>query len=152
MEPRLNACFLGPTWFHFQNSIWISSAVFTQLMKEVPVLYFKSAPSNTWFLGTTQVHNPNGILICSVDFCRVHDIDRPTDRQTGHTTPSVTIGHIYIVLRCGLKKMILLTYEVKLFFTIIKHYTSGYTTWFTAGGAICIAHYDVIDDVITWKL
>jgi len=23
---------------------------------------------------------------------------------------------------------------------------------FTAGGAIRIAHYDVIDDVITWKL
>jgi len=25
--------------------------------------------------------------------------------------------------------------------------TSGYDTWFTAGGAIRIAHYDVIDDV-----
>ena len=25
--------------------------------------------------------------------------------------------------------------------------TSGYATWFTAGGAIRIAHYDVIDDV-----
>ena len=31
-------------------------------------------------------------------------------------------------------------------------YTSGYATWFTAGGAIHIAHYDVIDDVITRKL
>jgi len=30
--------------------------------------------------------------------------------------------------------------------------TSGYTTWFTAGGAIRIAHYDVIDDVVTRKL
>jgi len=30
--------------------------------------------------------------------------------------------------------------------------TSGYALWFTAGGAICIAHYDVIDDVITRKL
>ena len=30
--------------------------------------------------------------------------------------------------------------------------TSGYATWFTAGGAIHIAHYDVIDDVITGKL
>jgi len=30
--------------------------------------------------------------------------------------------------------------------------TSGYATWFTAGGAIRIAHYDVIDDVITQKL
>jgi len=32
------------------------------------------------------------------------------------------------------------------------HPTSGYATWFTAGGAIRIAHYDVIDDVITRKL
>ena len=30
--------------------------------------------------------------------------------------------------------------------------TSGYATWFTAGDAIRIAHYDVIDDVITRKL
>ena len=30
--------------------------------------------------------------------------------------------------------------------------TSGYATWFTAGGAIRIAHYDVIDDIITRKL
>ena len=30
--------------------------------------------------------------------------------------------------------------------------TSEYATWFMAGGAIRIAHYDVIDDVITWKL
>jgi len=30
--------------------------------------------------------------------------------------------------------------------------TSGYATWFTAGGAIHIAHYDVIDNVITGKL
>jgi len=30
--------------------------------------------------------------------------------------------------------------------------TSGYATWFTAGGAIRIADYDVIDDVITRKL
>jgi len=30
--------------------------------------------------------------------------------------------------------------------------TSGYATWFTAGDAIRIAHYDVINDVITRKL
>jgi len=30
--------------------------------------------------------------------------------------------------------------------------TSGYATWFTARGAIRIAQYDVIDDVITQKL
>jgi len=31
-------------------------------------------------------------------------------------------------------------------------WTSSYDTWFTAGGAIRIAHYDVSDDVITRKL
>jgi len=35
---------------------------------------------------------------------------------------------------------------------ISKFATSGYATWFTAGGAIRIAHYYVIDDVITRKL
>ena len=31
-------------------------------------------------------------------------------------------------------------------------FTSGYATWFTAGGAMRIAHYDVTGDVITRKL
>ena len=30
-----------------------------------------------------------------------------------------------------------------------KEKTSGYATWFTAGGAIRIAHYGVTDDLIT---
>jgi len=34
----------------------------------------------------------------------------------------------------------------------LKFKTSGYATWFTAGGAIRIAHYDIIDDIITRKL
>jgi len=34
----------------------------------------------------------------------------------------------------------------------IRRGTSGYAKWFTAGGAMRIAHYDVIDDVITRKL
>jgi len=33
-----------------------------------------------------------------------------------------------------------------------KLLTSGYATWFTAGDAVHIAHYDVIDDDITRKL
>jgi len=40
--------------------------------------------------------------------------------------------------------------KVKPIWILMK--SSGYGTWFTAGGAICIAHYDVIDDVITQKL
>jgi len=41
------------------------------------------------------------------------------------------------------------------FVSHIKSYqnlTSGYATWLTAGGVIHIAHYDVIDDIITRKL
>jgi len=38
------------------------------------------------------------------------------------------------------------------YFTITRKNISGYATWFAAGGAIRIAHYDVIDDVITRKL
>jgi len=33
-----------------------------------------------------------------------------------------------------------------------KDKTSSYATWFTAGVAIRIAHYDVTDDVITREL
>ena len=54
-------------------------------------------------------------------------------------------------------------YEADIVSTNIEYYvdynvsntrikTSGYATWFTAGGAIRIAQYDVIDDVITRKL
>ena len=36
-------------------------------------------------------------------FCKAHDCDRQTDRQTDHATPSVAIiGRIYVVLRCDL--------------------------------------------------
>ena len=35
-------------------------------------------------------------------FFMSRDRDRPTDRQTDHATPSVTIGRIYVILRCGL--------------------------------------------------
>ena len=35
---------------------------------------------------------------------------------------------------------------------VSKPLTSGYASWFMAGGAICITHYDVIGDVITRKL
>ena len=40
----------------------------------------------------------------------------------------------------------------KRFQTLCLEETSGYATWFTAGGAIRIAHHDVIDDVITRKV
>ena len=50
-------------------------------------------PSNTWFLGTTSVVNPNRISITSAVFA---GLTTGTDRQTDHTIRSVTVGHIYI--------------------------------------------------------
>jgi len=29
-------------------------------------------------------------------FCRAHDHDRPTDQQTDHVTPSITVGCMYV--------------------------------------------------------
>ena len=40
-----------------------------------------STPSNTWFLGPTRVHNPNGISIASAVFAGLTIVaDRPTNR------------------------------------------------------------------------
>ena len=50
-------------------------------------------PSNTWFLGPVQAHNPNGISIGSVIFAGLTSV---TNRPTDHTTRSVTIGHSYV--------------------------------------------------------
>jgi len=50
-------------------------------------------PSNTWFPGSTQVLNPNGISIASAVFT---GLNSARDRLTDHTTWSVTIGRIYI--------------------------------------------------------
>ena len=101
-------CFLRPTRVHILNSISIGSAAFAQLTAEsvytlqlgcpFPLKTSPSfawwilAPSNTWFLGLSQVHIPNGISISS-------DRDRLTNRQT----PSETIGCIYVVLWRSLK-------------------------------------------------
>jgi len=40
-------------------------------------------------------------------FCRARDCDRQTDRQRDHATPSVTVGRIYVILWCGLKRILL---------------------------------------------
>ena len=50
--------------------------------------------------------------------------------------------HIILFLSLDSTKSVVLTIII----------TSGYATWFTAGGAIRIAHYDIIDDVITQNL
>ena len=59
-------------------------------------------PSHTWLHGPTLVHTPNGISIGSAVFAG-HMIvtDQQTDWQTDHATPSVTIGHIFVVRFVG---------------------------------------------------
>jgi len=60
----------------------------------------------TWFLGPTRLYNPKGISIGSAVYAELTIMaDWQTDRQTGHSTPSVTKGCIYtsVVLRCSLK-------------------------------------------------
>jgi len=55
------------------------------------------SPSNTWFLWLTGVHSPNGISIGSAVFAGLTIMtDRPTERQTDHATPSVTIVQFHI--------------------------------------------------------
>jgi len=62
-------------------------------------------PSGTWFLGPIWIHTPNGISIGSAVFAALKiGTDLPTDRQTDHATLSVTIGRIYVVVRCSLIK------------------------------------------------
>ena len=54
-------------------------------------------PCNMWYCGSTRLGIPNGILIGSAIFVGLTTVtDRQTDRQTYHTTRSVTIGHIYV--------------------------------------------------------
>jgi len=62
-------------------------------------------PSNTWFHEPTQVHTSNGISIGSAVFFGAQGHVRETDQQAGHATLSVAIGRIYLVLRCGLINM-----------------------------------------------
>jgi len=49
-------------------------------------------PSNTWFTGSTRLHNPNGVSIGSAVFVGLTIV---TNRQTDHAT-SVTVGRIYV--------------------------------------------------------
>jgi len=98
MHSRSKTCFLGPTQVHTPNGISIGSAVFAKLTagsvytlqwaspfpSKLPLRIGGSGlPSDTWFLGPNQVHNPHGISIGSAVFAK-HTImtDRQTDRQT----------------------------------------------------------------------
>ena len=66
-------------------------------LKIAPSHWGSGPPSNTWFLGPTQVHNPNGISIGSAVFAGLTTVtDRPMDRPTDCATRSVAIGRIYV--------------------------------------------------------
>ena len=57
-----------------------------------PFRWGSGPPSNTWFLGSTRVHNPNGITISSAVFAWLTSVtDRQTDRQTDR--PRYSIGN-----------------------------------------------------------
>jgi len=81
--PLSNTCFLGLTQVHIPDSTFIGSPFLHSSWQRVPILYngprlpqLKIAPShdgicipsNTWFLGPTQIHTPKGISINSAIF------------------------------------------------------------------------------------
>ena len=68
------------------------------LLRNPPFREGSAPPSNTWFLGHTQVSRPNDISISSAVFAQLSympSTDRQTDRP--HCVTSVAIG-----LVCGL--------------------------------------------------
>ena len=93
-----HAWLLRPTKQHFDRF-----SRFCTAHGRVPILYngppFShqncrlawGTPSNTWFLGPTRVHIPNGTSICSAVFCRAHNRDRQTDRQTERQTTLLSL-------------------------------------------------------------
>ena len=115
--PLRNIWFLWPTPLSIPKCIPIGTAIFAQLAAEGPyTLQWPFSPSklplhvgiwtqsNAQFLWPTRAcPHPKRHLDQFSHFCRSHNRDRQTDRQTDHATPSVTIGRIYVVLRCSLK-------------------------------------------------
>jgi len=64
----------------------------------------------------------------------------------------VFVVHVEFCYTCRMKTSLFFLSVIYLLAgsSLLSFYNSH--TWFTAGGAIGIAHYDVIDDVITRKL
>jgi len=98
---QANACFLVPTRVHNPNGISIGLAIFAQLTavslgmhvhilspKKLPLRLVRSGPpSNTWFLGSTQILSPNGISIGSAVFTQL-TAERPYTLQWTPFSPS----------------------------------------------------------------
>jgi len=76
--------------------------------------------------------------------CQITDIIQTHSPSTKH---NIITNHKHCLSGNAILTLNIYTLNI---YTLNK--TSGYATWFTAGGAIRIGHYDVIDDVITRKL
>ena len=106
----------APNRVHTRNGISIGSAVLHTSRQKVPILYneppfpLKIAPSHRDLnlhhgsLGAPETITQTASRSVKPFFCRNLDRDRQTDRQTDHSTTPVTIGHLYVVLRCDLKR------------------------------------------------
>ena len=71
--------------------------------------------------------------------------DQSTDKCNDTVTNICNVVHSLLTTNTSLRSHVAKLRQ-------ITSTTSGYATWFTAGRAIRIAHYDVIDAVITRKL
>jgi len=105
--PPSNTWFLQNIRVHNPNDTSIGSAVLhsspecpytlqwaaSSPLKIAPCHGASRPPSNTWFLGPTQVLNANSIWIGTAVLAGLTTV---TDWPTDHITQSVTIGHIYI--------------------------------------------------------
>jgi len=104
-----------PTQVYIPNGISVGLAVFAQLTAEGPCTLQWAAPFPSKIsdrMGNLNPHliygsmgPPESTTQTTFDrfsrFCGAHDGDRHTYRPTDHATPGITIGHTYIVLRCG---------------------------------------------------
>jgi len=78
------------------------------------------------------------VILCYFsDFAYLPGVLRKSSRSLSHFLMSSCAFKLFTSSDVALRRQEKLTIKI----------TSGYATWFTAGGAIRIAHYDVIDDV-----
>ena len=114
--PPYNTCVNAPIRVPTPNGISIGSAVLHISRQRVPILYsgLSLSPQNCPFalgipdLDTHRIHGSFGppestsqpALQSVQPFLQAHDRDRQADQQTT-LLPSVTIGRIYVILRCG---------------------------------------------------
>jgi len=93
---RLNLCFIGPPDSTAQTINWSVQPFLHRSPHSVPIFYNgyfspsklplligeSGPPSNTWFLGPTQVLKPSGISIGSAVFAGLTAVtDKPTDHM-----------------------------------------------------------------------